>query len=262
MVLAMSDDDYWRSLEFQLGELRDLFAMRIETKTDAVGERRDDAVEASSKSTGRQANPKPASWAAKTPLWNDEFGEVRPWLLVPYVDGIDYEDLRYNITLVFPLLEEAAAAVANRHVTPKFLAQWGALNYVGGQISTVYGARPTVGHARSAMAGGQARKIASDDHKRWFAHYFLRVYRRGNRADVEEAIEELIRNIIDRKVQVNPWTNLLWFHQFLDLKAKGTSYRRLRPAFNEDSLSIRTMRDLVAQGSEGLPPVDLEFREP
>lgn len=261
-TVAGAVGDQWEMFDFHFSELRDLFAMMIETKDQAIGERDNDAGTKPSPTGRKQGKRKRSQWTAKTPQWDSEFGKVRSWLLVPYVDGIDYQELRNDIELARPLIDLVASGLAERKVTLQLLAAWGGLNYVGGQINVVYGAEPTVGHARSALAGGDARRIGSENHQRWFAHYFLRLYRRGNRKAVEKAIETLINSIIDGNVDGD--FDVKWFEEFLFIDDAVPSDNRypLRAAYNEDSLSVKRMKELVAKGSEGIPRVDLEFRKP
>ncbi|OYR17420.1 hypothetical protein CEV33_3877 [Brucella grignonensis] len=54
-----------------------------------------------------------------------------------------------------------------------------------------------------------------------------------------------------------------WFENYLILSdPKSPDYGTLRPAFDEHSLSVITMKKLVEMGAEGIPPIDLELPDP
>lgn len=130
-------------------------------------------------------------------------------------------------------------------------------------IEFVYFSKTSIGHQRSARAGGKARIEDAEAHHRWFAHYFLKHYRRGRRNEAERAVERLVNAIVDGRIDLPSGYTVEWFEAYLKLEdRKAPDYATLKPTFDEHSLSVRHMKELAAMGAEGIPPIDLEIPDP
>jgi hypothetical protein len=243
-----SPEETWEALEFRFSELRDLVEnARLENKDEAIGKRDN------------------AGWRDTAPRWFDiETGiSTRAWLLVPYVEGVDPAELQARVTWAKELIPPLEAQFARRILTPQFLRDWGNFCAATGAVELCYFSQTQAGRARSAQASGAA--VSLDDHKRWFAHYFLRVFEgRGKRASAEAKVEALINAIIDGRIYVPDDWEVRWFERFLrlDIPPTDPEYAKLADAFRENKLSVRYMTDLVKTGQEGIPPLDLDFPTP
>lgn len=251
--MRLSDESHWRRLSEALDLYSDWFRMRLETKEEAVGQR----VPGIGK-----GNP---AWESTSPQWyDDEIGmDVRAWNLLPYIDGLDQVKLNQLLSDGRSMIPSLSERIAARELTVGLMRDWGRFCALAGVLRSLDEHQSDVGHARSAEAGGKA--VASEAHRRWFAHYFVRAYQRGQREIAEEKVERLIQDIIDNKLSVGQDYSTLWFHRFLyinNFKPSNIKFRKLRDAYKEHELSVKEMRRLVLKGTEGLPPVDLQFPDP
>lgn len=178
--------------------------------------------------------------------------------MIPYVEAIDQEALRECLDAGRRLLASVTERITVKELTPELLHEWGLLNRWAGAIQLVYLSELSIGHRRSALAGGEAKIEDAEAHQRWFAHYFLRVYERGRRSDAETIFETLITAILDGRINVPAGWDVKWFESYL----MPPKYTTLRPTFDEHSLSVRRMKELAAKGIEGIPPIDLEIPAP
>lgn len=238
--------DVWSKIEFDLSEFRDLFHLRLETKVEAIGVKI---------SPGNPKTGKKAEWRDTAPRWEDiEHGKlVRPELLIPYVDAIDQAELLVRLESGRQLLASIELRVASREMTPELLYEWGVLNRWAGAIQLVYHARPDVGRLREGSEN-------LDKHKKWFAHYFLRIYKHGSN---EEARDEMERFINQNFLRPPDGTNRDWFSRFLGDEPSerwGDGFTRLTKAFRE--LSAAEMRRLIKQPTDKIPSLDLDFPLP
>lgn len=238
------DENLWAKIEFHLSEIRDVLRMRIEPQDNAIGRQ----IEPGNPGTGKKAR-----WRDTSPRWDTENsgGAVRPWLLIPYVDAIDQEMLQDHMALVKRLINPVEQQVVSRSLTPKFLHDWGLLCQSAGALQLVYNARPDVGQLRRG-----AKNL--DKHKRWFAEYFLREYKHGNRAKVLSMMEQLINSII---ASLPHGFEKEWFERFFSPNSKPP-HRTLSDEFTQH-LSAAKMRQLVKQPMPNdLPSLHMEFPRP
>lgn len=243
---TISDEDYWQSIEFSLSEIRDLFRLPIETREEAVLKKKAHIGE--QKARGN---------------YNKNRNNDVETQKIPYIDGIDYEDLYDEVRLTSPILASVEMDVKNQGLTPSFVSRWGAVNRVAGAIGVIYGVASKPGYAHAGYAGGKAKSDASEAHKRWYAHYFLRIYERGQWKHTEKTIERLINAIIDGEIPAPVGYDVKWFEAILQVDdPKSLDYLRVRPAFRRRKLSTPKMEELVAAGIEGIPPVDLQIPYP
>ncbi len=241
--------DIWSQIEFDLSEFRDLMHMRLESEEEAIGE--------------KISQGEKTVWQDTAPRWEDpKIGvSVRPWLMIPYIKAIDQETLQLSLDAGKRLLVEIEPRIAARELSSELLHYWGLLTKWAGALQLVYFSKSDVGHQRSALAGGDARINDPRAHRRWFAHYFLKLYKRGNREKAEQAFEGLVNAIIDGPIEQPFGYDVKWFEAYLNLQnPNAPAYGKLRPAFKE--LSAKRMRDLLVVGTEGIPPIDLEFPDP
>jgi len=238
--------DIWSKIEFDLTEFRDLFHMRLETREEAVGVR----VSAGNPNTGKKTE-----WRDTAPRWEDaEHGKsVRPWLLIPYIDAINQAELQVRLESGRQLLASVEQRVAGRVLTAELLHEWGMLNRWAGAIQLIFHAQSDVGRLREGSEN-------LDKHKKWFAHYFLRIYKHGNNEDARDKMERFINQNFRRPPD---GTNKDWFSRFLSAEPSerwGDGFARLTKAFRE--LSAAEMRRLVKQSTNDLPSLDLDFPPP
>ncbi|KNY14725.1 hypothetical protein AKG11_23100 [Shinella sp. SUS2] len=228
------------------GSLAILLDIKFETVDEAVGK------EVPGK-TGKN------QWVPTTPRWGGE----RAWLILPYIDALDQKRLQEQFEIAMELAPLIREHIARRDLSPDFLDRWGRFRAACGLLEFLYHSETSVGHRRSARAGGQAKTQISEEHQRWFAHYFLRNYRRGKRPEAEQVVTKLINGIVDGNLDVGPHHDVKWFEHFLNIDdAQADNYLTLREAYKEDGLPVKRMKELVAQGADGLPSVTLEFPDP
>lgn len=244
---TMTDESFWRRMQLRFDVVSSLFDMRLETQTEAVGH--EDAA-------GGKAEK---VWVDDAPRWDGQ----RAWLLLPYIDALDQAQLQEQIDIGRGLVQSIHERLQKRELTPSLLHDWGRFCAAAGLIEFIYFSNTSIGHRRSALAGGKAVTEYSEAHKRWYAHYFLRIYKRGQWKQTEQAIERLINAIIDAEIPVPAGYDAKWFEAMLQVEdPKSPDYLRVRPAFRRREFSTPTMEDLVATGVEGIPPIDLEIPDP
>lgn len=239
---TMSNESFWRRMQLRFDALSSLFDMRLETRAEAVGH--EDATDRKAKKV----------WVDDAPRWDGQ----RAWLLLPYIDALDQARLQEQIEIGRGLVSSIQERLKKRELSPSFLHDWGRFCAAAGLVEFIYFSNTSIGHRRSALAGGKAKIDDAEAHQRWFAHYFLQRYRRGRRKETEEAVERLLNAIIEDKVTVPAGWDVKWFESYL----MAPEYTSLKPAFDEHSLSVRRMKELVAMGAEGIPPIDLEIPDP
>lgn len=239
---TMSDDSFWRRMQLQFDGFSSVFDMRLETQTEALGH--EEAVDGKAEKV----------WVDDAPRWDGH----RAWLLLPYIDALNQARLQEQIDIGRGLVPSIHERLRKRELSPSFLHDWGRFCAAAGLIEFIYFSKTSIGHKRSALAGGKAKIDDAEAHRRWFAHYFLQHYRRGRRKEAEEAVERLVNAIIEDRVAVPAGWDVKWFESYL----VAPKYTSLKPVFDEHSLSVRRMKELVAMGTEGIPPVDLEIPDP
>ncbi len=244
-IHPMKDESYWSLMQLQFDSLSSLFDMRLETMEEAVGHEEE------------QIGLK-RRWVSDAPRWNGQ----RAWLLLPYIDALDQARIQEQIEIGRELVLSIHERLQKRDRSPSFLHDWGRFRAAAGLIEFIYFSDTSAGHRRSAIAGGNAKINDAEAHQRWFAHYFLREYKRGRRKEAEKSVERLINAIVDGEVGVPHEWDVKWFESYLILDPKSPGYATLKPAFDEHSLSVTAMRKLVAMGAEDIPPINLEFPDP
>lgn len=241
-VVSTFAGDIWSKLEFDLSEFRDLFHMRLETKEEAKGRK-------FPRGDGK------GEWRDTAPRWEDEeHGEsLRPWLMIPHVDAVDHEAIRDRLEAGKRLLDSVEQRIAARELTPELLHEWGLLNRWAGALQLVYQLEP---EARQLRAGDDNL----DAHKRWFAHYYLRIQPRPKRGDALEVMEQFVNTIVNG---LTDGPERQWFSKFLG-PVKSDSLensRRLTNAFRE-KLSVPEMENLAAKSLDAVPQFALAYPHP
>jgi hypothetical protein len=234
---TMSDESFWRRMQLRFDGLSSLLDMRLETQAEAVGY--------------EEATGDKSGWVDDAPRWDGH----RAWLLLPYIDALDQSRLQEQIDIGRALVQSIHERLQKRELSPSFLHDWGRFCAAAGLVEFIYFSNTSIGHRRSALAGGKTKIDDTEAHQRWFAHYFLRHYRRGRRKEAEEAVERLVNAIIEDRVAVPAGWDVKWFESYL----AAPKYTSLKPAFDEHSLSVRRMKELAAMGTMGVPPIDLEI---
>lgn len=237
---TMTDESFWRRMQLRFDAISSLFDMRLETQAEAVGH--------------EEAIGDNEEWVSDAPRWDGQ----RAWLLLPYINALDQARLQEQIDIGRGLVPSIHERLRKRELSPSFLYDWGRFCAAAGLIEFINFSNTSIGHRRSALAGGKARIDDAEAHQRWYAHYFLKHYRRGRRKEAEKAVERLVNAIIEDRVVVPAGWDVKWFESYL----VAPSYTELKPAFDEHSLSVRRMKELAAMGAEGIPPVDLEIPAP
>lgn len=254
--VAISDEDYWESIEFALSEISDLLDMRFETRIEAIGKQ---VLPADAKA-GKTAKSK-----GTTPTWDDPEagGPVKAWNLLPYVDALDQIDVYERFEIAASLLTSVERRISARELSPSFLHEWGLLNRYAGAIDLIYHSETDVGRLRQALAGGKASEKVWEEHLRWYSFCFLhteaenrRLRESGKREFVEDAVVERIQGIIDGEFELPSGYNVEWFRCFLG--SDGT----LNWQFAQNRLSRPKMKELVGKGTTGIPPIDLGVSVP
>lgn len=252
--MAISDEDYWESIEFALSEIRDLLNMRFETRIEAIG-----------KPVLPPEKDKAAKWKSAPPIWNDPEvrGPVRAWNLLPYVDALDQIDVLERFEVAASLLASVERRISARELSPSFLHEWGLLNRYAGAIDLIYHSETDVGRLRQALAGRDASEIVTDEHLRWYSFCYLhaeaekrRIKESSKRVFVEDAVVERIQGIIDGEFELPPSYDVEWFRCFFG--ADGTLHWELA----QNRLSRPQMKKLVGKGTTGIPPIDLGVSVP
>lgn len=239
---AITDESLWRRMQLRFEGLSSLFDMRLETVTEAVGQER------TTDGNGERV------WVDGAPRWDGQ----RAWLLLPYIDALDQNRLQEQIDIGRGLVASIHERLKRRDLSPAFIYDWGRFCAAAGLVEFIYFSKTSIGHRRSALAGGKAKIADAEAHQRWFAHYFLKHYQRGHRKDAEKAVEHLINAIVDGQIDLPPGYAVEWFESYL----MAPKYETLKPAFSEHSLSVSNMKKLRALGTDGIPPVDLEIPAP
>lgn len=242
--MSRATGDIWSKLKFDLAECRTIFQMRLETKGEAIGKRR---------ATTTASTNKAQKWIDTAPRWVDEaHGQsVRPWLMIPFVDAIDQEELADRLEAGKRLLASIELRVEARELTPELVKDWGLLNRWAGALELIYHTQPNVGRLREG-----AEHL--DDHKRWFAHNFLRIYKRGRLDAAFDEIELFVNTALSQPEYKD------WFSRFLSDTAsdRWEDKRRLTNAFRKD-LSVAEMRRLQATPlSNDIPNIHLNLPHP
>jgi hypothetical protein len=252
-----ADDEWWRSIDHELSEMEDLFTiMRLETRDQAVGKLR--------VTSDHNGEPR-RKWASGAPSWFDEATNcaVISWFLIPFVAGIDQDEIGAALEHGQSLLPSIHTYVRSRELCPDLMTKWGGLCAAAGVLRLLYGSKTDIGRLREAASGAKNNLEA---HRRWFAHYATRAKAEfGTNAAALASVEQLIRLIIDpadRKFRVE---NVQWFEEFFGLgqkdKMKYTgSHDRLTKEFR--NLSFKAMRQYVDESTVGLPPLDWELPNP
>lgn len=242
---TMTDESFWRRMQLRFDALSSLFDMRLETVEEAVGH--------------EETIGDKEEWVSDAPRWDGH----RAWLLLPYIDALDQTRLQEQFDIGRGLVPSIHDRLRKWELSPSFLHDWGQFCAAAGLIEFIYFSNTSIGHRRSALAGGKAVTEYSEAHKRWYAHYFLRIYKRGQWKQTEEAIERLIIAIIDGGIPVPAGYDVKWFEAILQVDdPKSPDYLRVRPAFRRRDFSTPKMETLIATGVEGIPPVDLEIPDP
>jgi len=173
--------------------------------------------------------------------------------MIPYVDALDQEFLHERLEAGKRLLASVEQRIATRELTPELLHEWGLLNRWAGALQLVYHAKPDVGRLRESTDN-------LDGHKRWFAHYFLRIYRHGRMEHARDEMERFI-NIVVNKLPEGDERD--WFSRFLSKSPSEIleGACRLTDAFRQD-LSATEMKRLVKQPTGDIPSLALDFPPP
>jgi hypothetical protein len=244
---STSEKALWSRLELRFQESRDFFDMRLETRAEAVGKRE------------KRPGSKKLEWQNTAPRWEDQ----KAWMLLPYIDALDQQRLQTLLVEGRKLVPTVSEHFEKRELSPRFLHDWGQFCAIAGALELVYSSETDVGHLRSAIAGGAAKTEDTEAHQRWFSHYFLKRYRRGERPAAEKAVVRLVNAIVDGDIELPAGYDVGWFEDFLILdRARGVEYASLRPAYGEHSLSVGRMKELIKAGTTGIPPIDLEIPDP
>jgi hypothetical protein len=173
--------------------------------------------------------------------------------MIPYVDPIDQESLREHIDAGRRLLESVERRIAARELSHELLYEWGLLNRSGGALEITYHARPDVARLREGADN-------LDAHKRWFAHYYLKLRPLPKRDGAIEVMEGLINSIVE---SLPGGPELQWFSKFLGPEESDSleDAFRLTKAFRE-KLSVSEMRLLDAKPLDVVPSFALNVPHP
>lgn len=240
----VSERANWDMLKLQFSDLKDLLRMRFETKEEAVGE----------KVGGK--------WENRAPRWEDpEIGtDVKAWLLVPYVEGIDQERLQENIREakeLVPLLEEYFQAEI---LSLAFLKLWGAFCSRVGVVQFLYFSETYIARGRIGAAGRNAFNL--DAQRRWMSHYIVkRSPKHGELDNIRNALESLVISIVEGKRPPPGGFDIGWFKVMVSLDDTDSkdSYYKLTRTFWD--LSLTQMKRLANSPKDDLPPIDIEIPE-
>lgn len=236
--------DIWSKLEFDLSEFRDLFNMRLETKEEAIGER---------VSRGNRKTGKKAKWRHTAPRWEaeDHGKSVRAWLIISYVDAIDQESLQECLEAGKRLLPSVEQRFAAKDLTPELLNEWGLLNRWAGAIQLAYHAKSDAGRLRG--------NDSLEGHKRWYAHYFLRIYKHGQIENARDEMERFINTVFDELPEGDEKD---WFKRYFSDSPSDflEGARRLTGAFRQ--LSAAELKRVVKLPAGDIPSLELDFPPP
>lgn len=241
MAPSIPADEIWSRIDFELSELRDLFHMRHETKQQAKGQ--------------KTLGGKKTNWDDTAPRWEDEEHgrSTRAWLMIPHVDAVDHDAVRERLEAGKRLMRSVEYRVRSRELTPELLHEWGLLNRWAGALQLVFEMEPDARQLRAGDGNLEA-------HRRWFAHYYLKIQPQPKRDDALEMMEEFINTII-KDLPAGPEQH--WFSKFLgpvESDSLGDS-RRLTKNFRE-RLSVSEMERLDAQQLDAVPQFALNYAHP
>ncbi|MGT2465046.1 hypothetical protein ACVOMV_06065 [Mesorhizobium atlanticum] len=245
-VGAMTDEAFWQRMQMRFDGLASLFDMRLETVTEAVGRQ-----EPSDHKSERV-------WVDDAPRWDGQ----RAWLLLPHIDALDQARLREQMEIGRDLVQSIHERLAKRELSPSFLYDWGRLRRCRPDRVYLF-----LKHLCRSQAFGTGRWQSQDRRRRGspalVRPLLLRHYKRGRRGEAEKTVEQLVNAIVDGQIAAPMEWDVKWFESYVMLEdPNAPDYARLRPAFNEHSLSVQRMRELAAMGTDGIPPVDLEIPDP
>lgn len=240
-LASICGGDIWSKIEFDLNECRDLFYMLQETKVMAKGRKISSGINK-------------VEWRDIAPRWvDDEHGvSTRPWLMIPHVDAVDYDDIHELLQAGRKILDSIVQRITARELTPELIHDWGLLNRWAGALGLVYQMKSD---ARLLRAGDGNLDV----HKHWFAHYYLKIEPLPKREDALEVMEKFINTIIK---DLPDGSERRWFSKFLGMEDSYSleDSRRLTKVFRE--LSVRKMEKLVAQSLDQLPAFAFAYPQP
>lgn len=253
--VGLSEEYMWTAMESIFANLR-VFAedYRLETFDEALGKQ----TKKKSRSGGRL-------WRDGAPEWFDEDLNVyvKSWLLIPFVAAIDdkerskMKEIIDNARHLIPELEEL---FRRRELTARFLFCWGGFCAAMGAVELIALGETSIGHYRSAQAGGEGSKKKNDDYRIWYAKYFIKHYKkRGDYKFVSSRIEKLVNDIVDGKYGNIDGFDVKWFEGFLDFtKENEDGSFQLRELFSQSKNPVDKLRRLAERIGDHLPPLDLD----
>src|SRR5688572_19905230 len=113
-------------------------------------------------------------WKDNAPQWyDDDLGSAaRSWLLIPYIHSMDREHLQEQQEFGRSLIPSLDHYFEHRVLSLEFVRDWGAFCAAAGALRLAYFSEPDPGRSRQAEASRETNNL--DNHRRWFAHYYLR----------------------------------------------------------------------------------------
>lgn len=121
----------------------------------------------------------------------------------------------------------------------------------------------------SRLISGEAsrKKLNRDAQKKWFTHnYFRDEILHPFREQRTEKIGDLVNWILESDPEGCRDWGVAWFERLLNLDVspgkKNENYGLISGAYREKKLSMKTMKVLLADPTDDIPPVDLPFPTP
>lgn len=187
------------------------------------------------------------------------------WRVARYRKSDDRDMLKRFHQIGLEALDQARKSLEKGNLDTRFIYYWGMLSACHGYVLAACLAQGN--DLASERAGAASREATGlHQHKRWFAHYYLRERpNHKNREQTLAALMRLVDAITDGEIPAVPPGQQGWFERFLSLdehirgtKEPNPSQNKFTKTFRKE-LTEKEMKKLSSESTDGLPPLDLEI---
>jgi len=224
-----TDEKIWASIEDQFNEFNDtILTVKLETKEQAVRQRHG------------------VTTVDKGVYWDDPeaSGRVRSWLQIPFDPSRDEEHFLEVWETAKQLAKTLRPKISEQRMDVQFLGEWGAFCRYAGIVEAEYlRDRPNLQHLK-----GAARQ-SREQHKRWYAHVFMRLRREGDdRKATDMRVLDHIHELLKQDDFPNPAFPRIWFDEIIN-----ESTEDLTRAFQEGAFKLQDIEELSKSPTDDLP---------
>jgi len=178
---------------------------------------------------------------------------MRSWLQIPFDPTRDEEHFYEIWQTAKHLAELPKPKIRDRRIDVQFLSEWGTLCRYAGVIQSEHlRDRPNLQHLKGGVSQNK------DQHKRWYAHVFVRLRRNGDdRKTTDMRVLEHLYDLLERNEFPDPDFPSEWYQEFF-----GKNTDDLTRAFHEGIFRTSEIEDLAKSSIEDLPPFGLNGSDP